>query len=81
MKKLLFILLVLIAGCDEPRDEVQLNRSDKDITLKIVHRNGGNSCTVTISNTAEAEKYKLRLKKLIDDIDAYENELSINEKK
>jgi hypothetical protein len=81
MKKLLFAL-VLVAGCSSslPTNEVQVTRTDTELKLKITHRNNGNSCNVELTNMEQAEKYKKRLQKLIEDIEDFEKELSIREK-
>jgi hypothetical protein len=83
MKKLLFALvLVGMCGCDPPppTDEINYIRSDKELRLKITHRNGGSSCSVDLTNVEQAEKYKKRLRKLIEDIEEFEKELSTREK-
>ncbi len=81
MKKLLFVVAALaILGCDGPSDEVHYTRSGNDVRLKIVHRNNGNSCSIELKTMQEAEQYKIRLQKLVKEIDDYEKELTNREK-
>ena len=71
--------MVLALGCASG-DEVAYTRNNKEMRLKITHRNNGNFCSVEITNLEEAKNYKARLQKLIKEIEDFENELSIREK-
>jgi len=83
MKKIIsiFAFVCLFAlGCNNPSDEITYSRNNSDIQLKITHRNGGNSCTITIKNATEAAQYKARLQRLVREIEDFEKDLLIKEK-
>ncbi len=82
MKKLLLILPFLcLLGCDSPTDEVSYTRNNTEMSLKITHRNMGNSCSITLKTGDDARKYRERLEKLMKEIESFERELEIREKK
>jgi hypothetical protein len=74
-----FICLFAI-GCNATSDEITYSRTNDDIQLKITHRSGGNSCTITIKNAIEAAQYKARLQRLVREVEDFEKDLSIKEK-
>lgn len=80
MKKLLFVFVILLVGCGGPGDEITYSRTNDNIQLKITHRSGGNTCTITIKNGIEAAQYKARLQRLVREIEDFEKDLSIKEK-
>lgn len=82
MKKVIFILAIFLMGCQvSPTQEVIYTRNDEEVSLKITHRGGGNFCTITLKNAEDARKYKERVQRLIREIEDFEKELSIREKK
>jgi helix-turn-helix protein len=82
MKKVLFISLVLLAGCTGPTEEITTYvNSNNTVKLKIRHAHNGNSITVEINNAEEARQYKDRMQKIIRYLEDFEKELSIREKK
>lgn len=85
MKKVLFILafaclFAIGCGMPMPSDEITYSRTNDNIQLKITHKSGGNSCTITIKNGVEAAQYKARLQRLVREIEDFEKDLSIKEK-
>ena len=82
MKKLLFSLVCLsFIGCANPnRDTFVFTRNASEIKLQIWQHHNSNSITVEIKNAEEAKAYKERLKKIIKEIETYEEQLSIYEK-
>lgn len=82
MKKLFFILVLLLVGCNGPTEEITtyINNSNDAVKLKIRHAYNGQAITIEINNAEEAKKYKERMQKVIRSIEDFEKELSIREK-
>ena len=81
MKKLLFALVLLIAGCGGPQEEITTYVSSNNIVkLKIRHSYNGQAITVEINSAKEAKDYKERMQKIIRAIEDFEKELTIREK-
>jgi len=81
MKKVILIFVCLLTiGCSTTSDEITYSRTDSDIQLKITHRSGGASCSITIKNATEAAQYKARLQRLVREIEDFEKDLLIKEK-
>lgn len=83
MKRLFLLLVLLCTGCGVAvnGDEVAYTRSNDNMKLAITHRHNGGSLQVRIENAEDAKRYKERLAKLIKEIERFEDELSIREKK
>lgn len=82
MKKVVFILAIFLIGCQpSPTQEIIYTRNDEEVSLKIIHRGGGSVCTITLKDAESARKYKERLQRLVREIEDFEKELSIREKK
>lgn len=83
MKRVFLLFVLLCTGCGVAvnGDDVAYTRSNDDMKLAITHRHAGGSLKINIDNAEDAKRYKERLAKLIKEIEKFEDELSIREKK
>lgn len=87
MKKLIVLSVLFLTGCAGntiPTISVTYSKQENgQQTLEIKHSNyaGGNSSTVVLRDAKGAEEYRRKLEKLIREIDEFERELTISEKK
>jgi hypothetical protein len=81
MKKLLLLSILLFTGC-QYNDEITYTRSDKEILLKITQRvPSGAAITTELRTHEDARLYRERLERIIKELDDFERELTIKEKK
>lgn len=80
MKRSIFLIALLVIGCAAPSDSITYTRSNDEMSLKITYTNNGSSCSVNIKNAEEARKYRIRLQRLVRELEDFEKEISIKEK-
>jgi hypothetical protein len=81
MRKLLLFFALFVAGCTY-NDEITYTRSDKEIVLKITQRSpAGSAISIELRTHADAQAYRERLERIMKELDDFERELTIKEKK
>jgi hypothetical protein len=84
MKRLIFALVLFTIGCsDYSSREIKVIYASRDdgLSMIVTHRAGHDSVSILLTTIDETKKYRERLQKVIKDLDNFEQELTIKEKK